>query len=333
MKILVTGGAGYIGSVVVADLIGAGREVVVYDNLSSGHVYAVPKGTLLVRGDLNNRGLLKSAIAEHHIDGVMHFAGSSEAAESMKMPEKYFRNNTANTLSLLETMLECGVTRLVFSSTAALYGAPEQIPIEEDDALKPTNAYGESKLLVERMLTWFHRIHGLRYASLRYFNAAGATEDLGENHCPESHLIPIVLQVALGQRKSVSIYGTDYSTPDGTCIRDYIHVSHLSTAHILAFDRLGSTRDPEQLIYNLGSGRGFSVREVIEVVRRVTRQPIQVEERPRRSGDPPILVASSEKIKRELHWAPKSSNLEDIIASAWSWRRQHPHEDGEMTRQ
>ncbi len=333
MKILVTGGAGYIGSVVAADLIAAGREVVVYDNLSSGHVRAVPNGALLVRGELSNRDLLKSVIREHSIDGVMHFAASIEAGESMKMPEKYFRNNTANTLSLLETMLECGVTRLVFSSTAALYGDPEPTPIEEDDSLKPTNAYGESKLLAERMLVWFHRIRGLRYASLRYFNSAGATADLGEDHCPESHLIPIVLQAALGQRKSVSIYGTDYSTPDGTCIRDYIHVSDLSTAHLLAFDRLGSGKDPEQLIYNLGSGRGFTVREVIEVVRRVTGQEIQVEECPRRAGDPPVLVASSEKIKRELRWAPKFSNLEDIVASAWSWRRQYPQGYRKVTAQ
>ena len=331
MKILVTGGAGYIGAVVAADVLAAGGEVVVYDNLNSGHVDAVHKGALLVRGDLSNRDLLKSVLREHAIGGVMHFAASIEAGESMKVPEKYFRNNTANTLSLLETMLECGVTRLVFSSTAALYGDPERTPIEEDDSLKPTNAYGESKLLVERMLAWFHRIHGLRYASLRYFNAAGATAGLGEDHCPESHLIPIVLQAAFGQRKSVSIYGADYSTPDGTCIRDYIHVSDLSTAHLLAFDRLGSGKDPERLIYNLGSGRGFSVREVIEVVRRVTGRQIQVEECPRRAGDPPVLVASSAKIKRELHWAPKFSNLEDIVASAWSWRQQYPQGYGKVT--
>ena len=333
MKIMVTGGAGYIGSVVAADLIAAGREVVVYDNLSSGHVRAVPKGTLLVRGDLSNRNLLKSVMREHSIDGVMHFAGSIEAGESMKMPEKYFRNNTANTLALLETMLGCGVTRLVFSSTAAVYGDPERTPIEEGDSLGPTNAYGESKLLAERMLAWFHRIHGLRYASLRYFNAAGATADLGEDHSPESHLIPIALQAALGQRKSVSIYGTDYPTPDGTCIRDYIHVSDLSTAHLQAFNRLGSDRAPEQLIYNLGSGHGFSVREVIEAARRVTGREIPVEECPRRAGDPPVLVACPEKIKRELNWVPKCSNLEEITTSAWSWRQKYPQGYGEVTTQ
>jgi UDP-glucose 4-epimerase len=298
--------------------------VVVYDNLSSGNARAVPSGARLVTGELSDRDLLKSVIREHNIGGIMHLAASIEAGESMKVPEKYFRNNTANTLTLLESMLECGVNRLVFSSTAALYGDPERTPIEEDDPLKPTNAYGESKLLVERMLVWFHRIHGLRYASLRYFNAAGAAGDRGEDHCPESHLIPIVLQVALGQRKSVSIYGTEYSTPDGTCIRDYIHVSGLSSAHLLALNRLGRDKEPEQLIYNLGSGRGFSVREVIAVASGVTGRRIQVEECPRRAGDPPVLVASSDKIKRELHWEPKVSKLEDIIGSAWSWRQQHP---------
>ncbi len=283
MKILVTGGAGYIGSVVTADLLKAGSDVVVYDNLSSGSARAVSRGAELITGDLNDRDLLKSVMRKHNIGGVMHFAASIEAGESMKVPEKYFRNNTANTLTLLETMLECGVNRLIFSSTAALYGDPKRTPIEEDDLLKPTNAYGESKLLVERMLAWFHGIHGLRYASLRYFNAAGAAADLGEDHSPESHLIPIVLQVALGERKNVAIYGTDYSTPDGTCVRDYIHVSDLSDAHLLAFDRLGRDKQPEQLIYNLGSGRGFSVREVIAAAGAVTGKRIQVEECPRRA--------------------------------------------------
>ncbi len=324
MRVLVTGGAGYIGSIVATNLIAAGNEVVVYDNLGGGHEQAVPKQALLVVGGLSNQDLLKSVIREHKIEGVMHFAAFIEAGESMKVPEKYFRNNTANTLALLETLLECGVKRLVFSSTAALYGDPERTPIEEDDPLTPTNAYGESKLLVERMLEWFHRIHGLRYASLRYFNAAGATADLGEDHCPESHLIPIVLQVASGQRKGVSVYGTDYATPDGTCIRDYIHVSDLASAHLLAFDRLGQDAEPERLIYNLGSGHGFSVREVIEAARRVTGHPIPVEDCPRRPGDPPILVASSEKIKKELGWKPAFSKLEEIIASAWSWRQRHP---------
>ena len=324
LKILITGGAGYIGSVVTADLVEAGNEVVVYDNLSSGNEGAVPKGARLVTGELSDRELLGSVIREHKIAGVMHFAASIEAGESMKVPERFFRNNTANTLTLPETMVEGGVGRLVFSSTAALYGNPERTPIEEDDALNPTNAYGESKLLVERMLAWFHRIHGLRYASLRYFNAAGAAGQRGEDHVPESHLIPIVLQVALGQRKSISIYGTDYPTRDGTCIRDYIHVSDLSSAHLLAFNRLCRDTEPERLIYNLGSGRGFSVREVITVAAEVTGQRIQVEECPRRAGDPPVLVASSDRIRRELHWKPQFVKLEDIIGSAWSWRQQHP---------
>ena len=324
MNILVTGGAGYIGSVVTADLIKLGNDVVVYDNLSSGSVRAVSQGTRLVVGELSDRDLLKSVIQEHKVDGVMHFAASIEAGESMKVPEKYFRNNTANTLTLIETMLECAVTRLVFSSTAALYGNPGRTPIVEDDPLQPTNTYGESKLLVERMLVWFHRIHGLRYASLRYFNAAGATADLGEDHSPESHLIPIVLQVALGQRKNVSIYGTDYPTPDGTCVRDYIHVSDLSSAHALAFNALSRDKQPERLIYNLGSGQGFSVRQVIAVASAVTGRQIPVEECPRRAGDPPVLVASSDRIQRELHWTPKFTKLEDIIGSAWSWRQQHP---------
>jgi UDP-glucose 4-epimerase len=324
VKILVTGGAGYIGSVVTADLVDACNDVVVYDNLSSGNLGAVANGSRLVTGELSDRDHLKKVIREHQADAVMHFAASIEAGESMKVPEKFFRNNTANTLTLLEIMLECGVSRLVFSSTAALYGNPERTPIEEDDALNPTNAYGESKLLVERMLAWFHRIHGLRYASLRYFNAAGATGERGEDHTPESHLIPIVLQVAMGQRKSISVYGTDYPTPDGTCIRDYIHVSDLSSAHSLACNRLGRDTEPERLIYNLGSGRGFSVREVIAVAGDVTGLPIHVEECPRRAGDPPVLVASSERIKQELHWEPRFPKLEDIIGSAWSWRQRHP---------
>jgi UDP-glucose 4-epimerase len=324
LRILVTGGAGYIGSVVTADLVDAGNEVVVYDNLSNGNQGAVPKGARLVIGELSDRELLGSLLREHKIDGVMHFAAFIEAGESMIVPEKFFRNNTANTLTLLEAMLECGVSRLVFSSTAALYGNPERTPIEEDDALNPTNAYGESKLLVERMLAWFHRIHGLRYASLRYFNAAVATGQRGEDHSPESHLIPIVLQVALGQRKSIWINGTDYPTHDGTCIRDYVHVSDLSSAHLLAFNRLGRDPEPERLIYNLGSGRGFSVREVIAIASGVTGRPIQVKECPRRSGDPPVLLASSDRIRRELQWKPRFSKLEDIIGSAWSWRQQHP---------
>jgi UDP-glucose 4-epimerase len=325
LKVLVTGGAGYIGSVVAASLIDNGHSVVVFDNLSKGNIHAVPKGATLVVGELSDSAILQATFREHRFDGVMHFAGFIEAGESMELPEKYFRNNTCNTLALLEAMQEQDVKRLVFSSTAALYGNPQRIPIEEEDLLNPTNAYGESKLLAERILDWSHRIHGLRSASLRYFNAAGASAHLGEDHNPETHLIPIVLQVALGQRKSLSIYGTDYPTKDGTCVRDYIHVSDLASAHMLAFERLGKAAQPERLIYNLGNGRGFSVREVIEVARRVTGHPIPAVETPRRAGDPAVLVASSEKIRRELNWQPQHAQLEEIIRSAWEWRQQNPH--------
>jgi UDP-glucose 4-epimerase len=252
----------------------------------------------------------------------MHFAAFIEPGESMQVPERYFRNNTANALTLLESMLAHGVGKLVFSSTAGVYGDPGHMPIMETDALNPVNAYGESKLLVERMLAWFHRIHGLRYASLRYFNAAGATDRLGESHRPETHLIPLTLQVALGQREHINIYGTDYPTPDGTCIRDYIHVLDLAQAHVLALEAL---ENRDQLVYNLGNGQGFSVREVIEVCRRVTGHPVPAVEAPRRPGDPPQLVASSERIQRELGWQPRIPNLEDIVASAWVWHRAHPN--------
>ncbi|MGA2988932.1 MAG: UDP-glucose 4-epimerase GalE [Candidatus Korobacteraceae bacterium] len=321
MKILVVGGAGYIGSVVCAELLAAGHRAVVYDNLSRGHRAAVPPGAELVVADTAERAALDDVFARHRIDAVMHFAALIEAGESMKHPELFFRNNSANTLTLLEAMLHHGVERIVFSSTAALYGEPEAIPIRETDPLRPTNAYGESKLLVERMLAWFHRIHGLRYASLRYFNAAGAAKDLGEAHRPETHLIPLVLEAALGARDSVSIFGTDYPTPDGSCIRDYIHVSDLAKAHLLALEAL-QTR--EQLIYNLGNGRGFSVREVIAAAQRVTGRPIKVLEAPRRAGDPAVLVASPEAIQRELGWHPQCPELEAIVETAWEWHQRHP---------
>jgi UDP-glucose 4-epimerase len=309
---------------VAAQLVDAGHDVTVYDNLSKGNRAAVPKSARLVVGDVSDRRALDNVFRGGSFDGVMHFAAFIEAGESMKVPEQFFRNNTANALTLLETILEHKVPRFVFSSTAALFGNPERTPIEEDDILLPTNAYGESKLLVEHMLTWFHRIHGLRYASLRYFNAAGATDTLGEAHVPETHLIPIILQVAMGKREAISIYGTDYDTPDGTCIRDYIHVSDLASAHLLALNLLGKSERPERLIYNLGNGRGFSVREVIEAARRVTGHPIPAIETPRRAGDPAVLVASSEKIKRETKWHPKHANLEEIIVSAWQWHQKHP---------
>jgi UDP-glucose 4-epimerase len=322
MRLLVTGGAGYIGSVVAGQLLDAGHHVTIIDNLSHGHRQAVPKGADLIVGDLADKEKLAGLFRTQSFDGVLHFAAFIEAGESMKFPEVFFRNNTANALAVLEAMLAAGVKRFVFSSTAALYGNPVKIPIEEQDALQPTNAYGESKLLVERMLEWFHRIHGMRYASLRYFNAAGAAaSDRGEAHQPESHLVPRVMKVALGKDKHVEIFGTDYPTRDGTCVRDYVHVVDLATAHLLALDALD--RDG-RLIYNLGNGQGFTVREVIEGVRRVTGREIPVIESPRREGDPAVLIASSNKIQRELNWKPKFHELDAVLGSAWLWHKNHP---------
>jgi UDP-glucose 4-epimerase len=324
MRVLVTGGAGYIGSVVADELLRAGHDVVVFDNLSRGHRQAVPRNAELVVGDLADRGGLEQLLRSRRIDAVMHFAALIEAGESMKAPEEFFRNNTSNALTLLEAMLAAQVMRFVFSSTAALFGNPERTPIEEDDPVHPTNAYGESKLLVERMLSWFHQIHGLRYASLRYFNAAGASRpDQGEAHQPETHLIPRILQVALGRAEHVNIFGTDYLTRDGTCIRDYIHVSDLARAHLLALEALAS-ESSSRLIYNLGSGQGFSVREVVEVAREVTQHAVPVIESPRRAGDPAVLIASSKKIRRDLGWQPRFPDLKAIVESAWQWQRTHP---------
>jgi UDP-glucose 4-epimerase len=321
-RILVTGGAGYIGSVVAAQLVDKGSQVVILDNLCHGSRKAAPRDAELIVADTADRATLDRVLYAHRIDAVLHFAAFIEAGESMKVPEKYFRNNAVNSLTLLEAVIAHKIPRFVFSSTAALYGTPERTPIEETDPLRPTNAYGASKLLVEQILDWFHRIHGLRYASLRYFNAAGATGEYGEDHHPESHLIPLTLQVAVGQRDRIDIYGTDYPTPDGTCIRDYIHVSDLATAHLLVLDAL---REKEKLIYNLGNGRGFSVRQVIDTVRRVTGHAIPAREVARRPGDPAVLVASSDRIRRELRWEPRYSDLEQIVRSAWDWRRAHPN--------
>src|SRR5580700_2719459 len=306
MRVLVTGGAGYIGSVLATELLQQGHQVVVLDNLSHGHRQAVPKDAELIVGELADCEGLDRVMRLHSPEAVVHLAALIEAGESMKVPEQFFRNNTANALTLLEAMLATGVKRFVFSSTAALFGNPDRTPIEEDDPVHPTNAYGESKLLLERMLAWFHRIHGLRYASLRYFNAAGAFRpDQGEAHQPETHLIPRILEVALGRSKHANIFGTDYATPDGTCIRDYIHVSDLARAHLLALHALDPAENSgsqtfEPLIYNLGNGQGFSVREVVEVARAVTGHPVPVIESPRRAGDPAVLIASSEKIRRDL---------------------------------
>lgn len=328
MKILVTGGAGYIGGTVAGLLAEKGHKPVIFDNLSHSRRDLLPAGVEFIQGELADRAMLEQIFTQAReqgspFDGVLHFAALIEAGESMQRPEIYFRNNTASTLALFEAMLACGPRRLVFSSTAAVYGEPESVPIREDARLQPTNAYGESKLLVEHMLGWLNRIHGLRYASLRYFNVAGAPEGpqgvlRGEAHEPESHLIPLVLDVALGRRASIRIYGDDYPTPDGTCIRDYIHVSDLADAHLLALEAL---ERQDRLIFNLGNGQGFSVREVIESARRVTGHPIPAEVHPRRAGDPAVLVASSEKAISELGWKPRYTQLDDILRTAWLWHR------------
>ena len=318
MRILVTGGAGYVGGTVARLLLAGGDAVTIYDNLSHSKRAAVAADAEFVEGDVADRALLEGTLRAGRFDGVMHFAALIEAGESMERPEIYFRNNTAGTLTLLEAMLATGQKRLVFSSTAACYGEPETTPIAEDAKLAPTNAYGESKLMVEEMLRWFNRIHGLRYASLRYFNVAGAMEGYGEAHEPESHLIPLVLDVALGRKKSIQVFGEDYPTRDGTCIRDYIHVRDLADAHLLA---LAALKEQSRLIYNLGNGQGFTVREVIESARRVTGKAIAVEARARRAGDPAVLVASSEKIQRELGWRPQFAALDTIVASAWEWQQ------------
>jgi len=318
LKILVTGGAGYIGGTVANLLMQQGHTVTVYDNLCHSRREMVPAGVTFIEGDVADRAQLEKLFTATKFDGAMHFAALIEAGESMQKPELYFRTNTASTLALLEAMIATNVKRLVFSSTAAVYGEPASTPIREDAALQPTNAYGESKLLVEHMLRWMHQIHGLHYASLRYFNVAGAIPGRGEAHEPESHIIPLILDVALGRRKNIKIFGTDYPTHDGTCIRDYIHVSDLAQAHLLAFEAL-SQRD--KLIYNLGNGVGFTVREVVESARRVTGHAIPVEEQPRRAGDPAVLIASSEKIGNELGWKPQFTQLDDIISSAWEWHK------------
>jgi len=318
MEILVTGGAGYIGGTVTRLLLKAGHKVTVYDYMRHKDASIIPAGATLVEGNIGDAELLGRVLTEKKFDGVMHFAALIEAGESMVKPELFFRNNTASTLVLLETMLKTGHNKLVFSSTAACYGEPVSSPIFEDARLQPTNVYGESKLMVEHMLRWFNQIHGFRYASLRYFNVAGAIEGYGEAHEPESHLIPLILDVALGRRKSIRVYGSDYPTPDGTCIRDYIHVSDLADAHLLALQ--GLERE-SKLIYNIGNGQGFSVRQVIDSVRRVTGREIAVDEHGRRPGDPAVLVASSAKIIRELGWTPKFLELDQIIESAWKWHR------------
>ena len=321
MRVLVTGGAGYIGSVVTEELVNDGHEVVVYDNLVKGHRQAVVPGATFVNGDLLDAGALRQTLKDHRIEAVIHMAAYSLVGESCEHPSKYYQNNVVASLVLLDTMRECDVSRIVFSSTAATYGEPLSQPIYETAPNNPTNPYGETKLAFERAMHWAERAHGLRYVSLRYFNAAGASENCGEDHDPESHIIPIALQAAAGKRPHVEIYGDDYPTPDGTCLRDYIHVIDLARAHILA---LGAMSNGSR-IYNLGcGGSGYSVREVIETARVVTSKDIPVRIGPRRAGDPATLIASSDKIKSELGWQPQYQDLRVIIESAWRWMLAHP---------
>ena len=318
MNILVTGGAGYIGSVVAEQLLDRGDEVVVIDNLSLGHREAVDPRARFVALDLADRAGLMDLLRDGAFDAAMHFAANAEVGESMENPTKYFRNNFANGINLLEALAAAGVGRLVFSSTCATYGTPDRVPITEAQPQNPVNPYGESKLAFERALRWYDEIHGLLSVSLRYFNAAGASDRLGEDHEPESHLIPNVLRVALGQRDSIDVFGDDYPTEDGTCVRDYIHVCDLGDAHILALDH------PRTAAFNLGTGRGSSVLEVIETARRVTGRPIPVRQAPRRPGDPPRLIASPERARAELGWQPVRSDLQVIVETAWRWHSAHP---------
>jgi UDP-glucose-4-epimerase GalE len=322
MRILVTGGAGYIGSHAVRLFLARGHDVWVYDNLSKGHRKAVPADRLIV-ADLEEVPRLDQALVEHRVEAVVHYAAWSYVGESVQDPAKYYRNNLVNTLGLMDCLRRHGVKRFVFSSTCATYGVPQKVPISEDEPQRPINPYGAGKLAVERALADFAAAYGWGYAALRYFNAAGASPDaaLGEDHSPETHLIPIVLEVALGKRTHVEVYGTDYPTPDGTCIRDYVHVDDLAEAHLLALERLEPGKG---LCLNLGTGKGYSVREVIRTAEEVTGKPIAVKEGPRRPGDPPVLVAAAERGQRELGWRPRYAELRPIIETAWNWHRTHP---------
>lgn len=325
MAILVLGGAGYIGSHTVYELIDAGRDVVIADNLETGHIEAVHPKATFYQGDIRDRAFVDSIFESEQIDGVIHFAANSLVGESMTNPLKYYDNNLCGTKVLLESMVAHGIDKIVFSSTAATYGEPERVPILETDKTEPTNCYGETKLSMEKMFKWVGRAHGLRFVSLRYFNACGAhvSGQIGEAHNPESHLIPLILQVPNGQRDFISIFGDDYDTKDGTCIRDYIHVTDLAQAHILAMDYLMA--GGESNIFNLGNGVGFTVKEVIDTARKVTGHSIPAKITPRRAGDPAQLIASSEKAKTVLGWHPEHADLEEIIATAWNWHKNHPH--------
>lgn len=320
MKVLVTGGAGYIGSVAVEELIRAGEEVVVFDNLYQGHREAVHPEADFVLGDLAVRGEIDAALAAHRPDAIMHFAAYSLVGESMQNPFKYMGENVTSGLNLLHSAVDHGVRKFILSSTAALFGTPDEIPITEGTRIDPGSPYGESKFILERYLRWLDEIYDFRFAALRYFNAAGATAERGEDHTPESHLIPLVLQVALGQREKIMVFGDDYPTRDGTCIRDYIHVVDLAQAHILALGAL----DGGSRTYNLGNGQGFTVQEVIDTAREVTGHPIPAEVTPRRPGDPAILIAGSAKIRAELGWDPQFPDLQSIVQTAWDWHVAHP---------
>ena len=322
MKVLVTGGAGYIGSVAVESLRAAGHTVAVFDNLYMGHREAVDPEVTFFEADLADRKAVDEALASFAPDSIMHFAAYSLVGESVEKPFKYLGDNVVNGINLIESAIEHGVERFILSSTANLFDEPETIPISENEKLIPGSPYGESKFFLERILHWANRTKGLRYAALRYFNAAGCTETRGEDHDPETHLIPLILQVALGQRENIKIFGDDYDTPDGTCIRDYIHVSDLAQAHILALEAL---REQETLHYNLGNGSGFSVKEVVETVREVTGHPIPAETTPRRAGDPAMLIADSRKVRSELGWDPQYPDLKSIVQSAWDWHQSHPN--------
>ncbi|MCM3411633.1 UDP-glucose 4-epimerase GalE [Metabacillus litoralis] len=324
MAILVCGGAGYIGSHAVSELLDRKEEVVVVDNLQKGHLPAVLEGATFYNGDLKDEEFLRNVFKENNIEAVIHFAADSLVGESVEKPLQYYENNVYGTMCLLKVMTEYNVKKIVFSSTAATYGEAENIPIVEHDPTVPTNPYGETKLAVEKMLKWSEQAYGLKYVVLRYFNVAGAHMEgkLGEDHDPETHLIPIILQVALGNREKIMIFGDDYQTEDGTCIRDYIHVTDLADAHILAIQKL--RKDNTSATYNLGNGNGFSVKQVIETARTVTGHPIPAEVAPRRAGDPAVLIASSEKAINELGWKPKYADLHTIIESAWNWFQNHP---------
>lgn len=321
MNIFVTGGAGYIGSATTATLLDAGHAITVFDNLSRGHRAAVPMGVTFIQGDIGDGEALRAALASSRFDALMHFAAFIEAGESMQDPGLYFRNNVAYSANVIESAVAAGVAQFVLSSTAAVYAGSDD-PLSEESPLGPANVYGETKLMIETILRWYHQTKGLRYAALRYFNASGALPDRGEAHRPESHLIPRVLQVALGQRADIHIFGSDYPTPDGTCIRDYIHIADLARAHVLALGALGNH---ETLVYNLGTGTGYSNREVIQTAREVTGHPIPSTDAPRRPGDAPRLVAAPDKIERELGWTRRHSDLVSIVRSAWEWHRTHPN--------